>query len=98
MNHSEPRPGEARRQHSEAILARQLFQWLPMRSGYWLHPDLKVAWVIFAWNGPGRAKQAGHDRKTLRATIGSRYVMRIFGCTTALIRSASHSSAARAVP
>jgi hypothetical protein len=53
MNHSEQRLGEARRQHNEAILARhlhQLFQCLPMRSAFWLRPDLKVAWVIFAWN------------------------------------------------
>ena len=36
MNHSEQRPNEARRQHTEAIIAQhvhQLFQRLPMLSG-----------------------------------------------------------------
>ena len=54
MKPSEQRLGEARRQHNEAIVARhlhQLFQRLPMLSGFWLHPDLRVAEVIFAWSG-----------------------------------------------
>ena len=41
---------EARRQHTEAIVARhlhELFQRLPMLSGFWLGPDLELAnmWV-----------------------------------------------------
>ena len=55
MNHSEQRPSEARRQHTEAIVARhvhQLFQRLPMLSGFWLRPDLKVAELsVFTWPG-----------------------------------------------
>jgi len=54
MNHSEQRPSEARRQHNDAVVARhlhQLFQRLPMLSGFWLHPDLKVAEVVFTWSG-----------------------------------------------
>ena len=54
MNHSEQRLSEARRQHNEAVVARhlhQLFQRLPMLSGFWLHPDLKVAEVVFTWTG-----------------------------------------------
>ena len=54
MNHSEQRLSEARRQHNEAVVARhlhQLFQRLPMLSGFWLHPDLKVAEMVFSWAG-----------------------------------------------
>ena len=54
MKPSEQRLSEARRQHNEAVVARhlhQLFQRLPMLSGFWLHPDLTVAEVIFAWSG-----------------------------------------------
>ena len=55
MNHSEQRPSEARRQHTEAIIAQhvhQLFQRLPMLSGFWLRPDLKVAELsVFSWPG-----------------------------------------------
>ena len=43
---SEQRLSEARGQHTEAIVAQhvhQLFQCLPMLSGFWLRPDLKVA-------------------------------------------------------
>ena len=46
---------EARRQNTEAIVARhvhQLFQRLPMLSGFWLRPDLKVAELsVFTWPG-----------------------------------------------
>ena len=53
MNHSEQRLSEARRQHTQAIVARhvrQLFQRLPMLSGFWLRPDLKVAELsVFTW-------------------------------------------------
>jgi len=54
MNHIEQRLSEACRQHNEAVVARhlhQLFQRLPMLSGFWLHPDLKVAEVVFTWAG-----------------------------------------------
>jgi hypothetical protein len=55
MNHSEQPPSEARRQHTEAIVARhvrQLFQRLPILSGFWLGPDLKVAELsVFTWPG-----------------------------------------------
>jgi len=54
MKASEQRLSEAR-QHAEAIVARhvrQLFQRLPMLSGFWLHPDLKVAELtVFTWPG-----------------------------------------------
>jgi hypothetical protein len=54
MNQSDQRESEARRQHNEAIVARhlhQLFRRLPMLSGFWLHPDLKVAEVVFTGTG-----------------------------------------------
>ncbi len=55
MKASEQRVSEARRQHTEAIVARhvcQLFQRLPMLSGFWLRPDLKVAELsVFTWPG-----------------------------------------------
>jgi hypothetical protein len=55
MNHSEQHLSEARRQHTEAIVARhvrELFQRLPMLSGFWLRLDLKVAELtIFTWPG-----------------------------------------------
>src|SRR4029453_18100460 len=55
MNHSEQRLHEARRQHNEAIVARhmrQLFQRLPMLSGFWLRLDLKLAELsVFTWPG-----------------------------------------------
>jgi hypothetical protein len=55
MKPSEQRLSEARRQHNEAIVARhvcQLFQRLPMLSGFWLRPDLKVAELsVFTWAG-----------------------------------------------
>src|SRR4029453_5473039 len=55
MKASEQRLSEARRQHTEAIVARhvrQLFQRLPMLSGFWLRPDLKVAELsVFTWPG-----------------------------------------------
>ena len=55
MKPSEQRLREARRQHNETIVARhvrQLFQRLPMLSGFWLRPDLKVAELsVFTWPG-----------------------------------------------
>ena len=55
MNHSEQRLSEARRQQTQATVARhvrQLFQRLPMLSGFWLRPDLKVAELsVFTWPG-----------------------------------------------
>ena len=55
MKISEQRMNEARRQNTEAIVAQhahQLFQRLPMLSGFWLRPDLKVAELsVFTWPG-----------------------------------------------
>ena len=55
MKPSEQRLTEARRQHIEAIVARhvhQLFHRLPVLSGFWLRPDLKVAELtVFTWPG-----------------------------------------------
>jgi hypothetical protein len=55
MKPSEQRLSEARRQHTEAIVAQhvhQLFQRLPMLSAFWLRPDLKVAELsVFTWPG-----------------------------------------------
>ena len=55
MNHSEHRPSATRRQHTEAIVARhvhELFKRLPMLSGFWLRPDLKVTELsVFTWPG-----------------------------------------------
>jgi hypothetical protein len=55
MNYSERALSEERRQHIETILTRhleQLFQRLPMLSGFWLRPDLKVAELtVFTWPG-----------------------------------------------
>jgi hypothetical protein len=55
MKISEQRLNEARRQHHEAIIARhmdELFQRLPMLSGFWLRPDLEVAELsVFGWPG-----------------------------------------------
>jgi len=61
MNYSEQRLREEECQHNEAIVARhvrQLFQRLPMLSGFWLRLDLKVAELsVFTWPGytAGRA-------------------------------------------
>jgi hypothetical protein len=55
MKTSEQRLNEARRQHTEAILARHvhaLFQRLPMLSGFWLASNLELAELsIFSWPG-----------------------------------------------
>ena len=55
MKPSEQRLSEAHRQHTETIVAQhvhQLFQRLPMLSGFWLGPDLKVAELsVFTWPG-----------------------------------------------
>ena len=53
MKPSEQRLSEARRQHTEAIVARhlsQLFQRLPMLAGFWLRPDLELEELsVFTW-------------------------------------------------
>jgi hypothetical protein len=60
MKTSEQRQSEARREHTEAIITRhleELFQRLPMLSGFSLRPDMDVAELsIFTWPGytPGR--------------------------------------------
>ena len=60
MKTSEQREIEARLQHTETIAARhlhELFQRLPMLSGFWLGPDLELAELsVFDWSGyePGR--------------------------------------------
>ena len=55
MKISKQRLNEARRQHTEAILARhvhELFKRLPMLSGFLLRPDLEVAELsVFTWPG-----------------------------------------------
>ena len=55
MKPSEQRLSEACRHHTEAIIAQhvhQLFQRLPMLSGFWLRPDLKVTELsVFTWPG-----------------------------------------------
>ena len=62
MKPSEQRLNEARRRHTEAIIARhvhQLFRRLPMLSGFWLRPDLNVAELsIFCMTVPLRARAA----------------------------------------
>jgi hypothetical protein len=55
MKPSEQRLSESRRQHTEAIVAQhmnELFQRLPMLSGFWLRHDLEVVELsVFAWPG-----------------------------------------------
>ena len=55
MKATEQRLSEASRQHTEAIVARhvyELFKRLPMLSGFWLRPDLKVTELsVFTWPG-----------------------------------------------
>jgi hypothetical protein len=55
MSYSEQARSEERRQHVEAIVAQhvqQLFKRLPVLSGFWLRPDLKVAdLTVFTWPG-----------------------------------------------
>ena len=55
MKPSEQRQSDSQRQHTEAIVARhlhELFQRLPMLSGFWLRPDLEVAELaVFTWPG-----------------------------------------------
>ena len=61
--------------------------------------NFREASRAFAPRGVGRHTDARRSiAEDLRATTKSRYVMRIFGCTSAFILSAAHSSAARAVP
>jgi hypothetical protein len=55
MKICEQRMDETRRQHTEAIVARhlhELFERLPMLSGFWLRPNLEVAELsVFTWPG-----------------------------------------------
>jgi hypothetical protein len=55
MKPSEQCLSEARRQHTEAFVARhlsELFQRLPMLAGFWLRPDLEVAELsVCTWPG-----------------------------------------------
>ena len=55
MKPSEQRLSEARRQQTEAIVARHmhgLFKRLPMLSGFWLRTDLELAELsVFTWAG-----------------------------------------------
>ena len=55
MKPSEQCLSEVCRQQTEAIVARhmhELFKRLPMLSGFWLGPDLKVAELsVFTWPG-----------------------------------------------
>jgi len=55
MKTSEQRQSEAHREQTEAIVARrvgELFQRLPMLSGFWLRPDLDgVELSIHSWPG-----------------------------------------------
>ncbi len=61
MKISEQHLNEARRRHTEAIVARhvrEMFRRLPMLVGFWMRPDLEVAELsVFTWPGctPGRA-------------------------------------------
>jgi len=60
MKTNEQGQNEARRQHTEAIVAQhleRLFQRVPMLSGFWVQPDLDVAELaVFTWPGhtPGQ--------------------------------------------
>ena len=55
MKPSEQRLNEAHRQRTEAIVTQhvyELFQRLPMLSGFWLRPDLEVAELsVSTWSG-----------------------------------------------
>ena len=55
MKPSEQRLSEVCRQQTEAIVGRhvaELFKRLPMLSGFWLRPDLKVTELsVFTWPG-----------------------------------------------
>jgi hypothetical protein len=55
MKPSEQGLNEARRQRTEAIVARhmdELFRRLPILSGFWLRPDLEVDELsVFTWPG-----------------------------------------------
>lgn len=63
MKAAEQRAAESRRQKTEEVVTRhvhELFQRLPMLSGFWLAPDFEVAELaLFFWPGytPGRELQ-----------------------------------------
>jgi hypothetical protein len=65
MKISEQRLNEARRQQTEAIVARhvdELFQRLPMLSGFWLEPNLELAELsIFSWPGCNAGRDLGEE-------------------------------------
>jgi len=71
MKPSEQRLSEARRQRTEAIVAQhvhQLFQRLPMLSGFWLRPDLKVAELsVFTW--PGYTTGRDLDEEVMQSLV-----------------------------
>jgi hypothetical protein len=71
MNHSEQRPREVCRHHTEAIVSRhvhELFKRLPMLSGFWLRPDLKVAELsVFTW--PGYTAGAGLYEAVMQSLV-----------------------------
>jgi hypothetical protein len=60
MKISEQRLHEARRQHTEAIVTRyvyELFERLPMLSGFCLRADLELAELsVFTWPGYGAGR------------------------------------------
>ena len=55
MKTSEQNLREVSRQHTEAVISRhvhEMFKRLPMLSGFWLGPNLKVAELsVFTWPG-----------------------------------------------
>ncbi len=77
MKPSEQCLNEARRQRTEAIVARhvyELFQRLPMLSGFWLRPDLEVAELsVFTWPGytAGPGSVRGSDAVARRSRRGA---------------------------
>jgi hypothetical protein len=70
MNPSEQSPGEARRQHIEALVARhvrELFKRLPMLSGFWLRLDLVAEVSVFSW--PGCSAERGLYEEVIRSLV-----------------------------
>jgi hypothetical protein len=70
MKPSEQRLSDARRQHIEAIVARhvrELFERLPMLSGFWLRPDLEAEVSIFTW--PGCSVGQGFYEEIMRSLV-----------------------------
>ena len=71
MKPSEQRVSEVCRHQTEAIVARhlhELFQRLPILSGFWLRPDLKVAELsVFTW--PGYTAGAGLYEAVMQSLV-----------------------------